>query len=110
LNKDWAMQEIKIQLADNGVIKTVIDDNINGAGESFESTNVYEFNTVTNKIKFIDDLCVDIGLELGNSKSKSKINISSGWGEDYLPTPAEIDTKIQKLQSEISRLQKIKNG
>lgn len=99
------MQEIKIKLADNGVIKTVIDDNINGAGEIFESTNVYEFNTIDNKIKFIMDFCVDIGLELGNSKSKTKIKIMSGWGEDYIPTPAEIKIKIQELQSEIKRLQ-----
>lgn len=99
------MQEIRIKLADNGVIKTVIDDNINGAGEAFESTNVYEFNTIDNKIKFITDFCVDIGLEFGNSKSKTKIKVEAGWGEDYIPTPAEIKTKIQKLQSEIKRLQ-----
>lgn len=104
------MQEIRISLADNGVIKTVIDDNINGAGESFESTNVYEFNLITNKIKFIEDLCIDIGLELGNSKSKSQIKIQTGWGDTYQPTETEIETKIQKLQADISRMQKIKNG
>ena len=55
------MQYIKLQLADNGVIKTVVDDNINGAGEVFESTNVYEFNLIENRIKFIEEICTDIG-------------------------------------------------
>ena len=49
------MQQVKIQLADNGVIKTVIDDNINGGGESYESTTVYEFDTNSNKIAFLGD-------------------------------------------------------
>ena len=48
------MQEIKLQLADNGVIRSVVDDNINGAGETYESTTVYEFDSISNKIKFID--------------------------------------------------------
>ena len=43
------MQEIKITLADNGVIKSVYDDNINGGGEEYESTTVYEFDSVLNK-------------------------------------------------------------
>jgi len=34
------MQIVKLQLADNGIIKTVIDDNINGGGETYESTTV----------------------------------------------------------------------
>lgn len=104
------MQYINLQLADNGVIKTVKDDNINAAGESFESTTVYEFNTNENKIKFIDELCVDIGLEFGNSKSKQQIQISTDWGIHYKPNLIEIDKKIKALQAEINRLDKLKNG
>ena len=35
------MQTVKITLADNGVIKTVVDDNINSAGESFENFTAF---------------------------------------------------------------------
>lgn len=104
------MQYINLQLADNGVIKNIKDDNINAAGESFESTTVYEFNTNENKIRFIDELCVDIGLEFGNSKSRQQIQISSDWGAHYKPTLEEIDKKIKALHLEINRLEKLKNG
>lgn len=104
------MQYIKLQLADNGVIKTVVDDNINGAGEVFESTNVYEFNLIENRIKFIEEICTDIGLEFGNSKSRTQIKIKSDWGDHYQPNKTEVDEKIKQLQAEISRLQNLKNG
>jgi hypothetical protein len=104
------MQQVKLQLADNGVIRTVVDDNINGGGESYESTTVYEFNTITNKIRFIEELCIDIGLEFGNSKSKTQIQIKSDWGATYKPTQKEIDFKIKNLEAYIKQLRKDSNG
>ena len=35
------MLSIGIEPADNGVIKTLVDDNINGGGEDFEARQVY---------------------------------------------------------------------
>lgn len=104
------MQEINLQLADNGVIKHIKDDNINAAGESFESTVVYEFNSNENKIKFIEDLCIEVGLEFGNSKSRQQIQILSGWGKHYKPTNQEIQEKIKDLQKEIANLNQLNNG
>jgi len=104
------MQQVKLQLADNGVIKTVLDDNINGGGESYESTTVYEFDTIPNKVRFIEELCVDLGLEFGNSKSKSQIQIKSDWGSTYVPTQREIDFKIKNLEAYIQQLRKESNG
>jgi hypothetical protein len=104
------MQQVKLQLADNGVIKTVIDDNINGGGESYESTTVYEFDIITNKIKFIEELCIDLGLEFGNSKSKTQIQIRPDWGVSYVPNKKEIDLKIKNLETQIALLHEIKNG
>jgi hypothetical protein len=98
------MQIVTLQIADNGIIKTINDDNINGAGESYESTVVYEFATNQKKIEFIYDLCIDIGLELGNSRSSSQIQINEGWGEDYQPTPEQIKNKIEELKSELQGL------
>tara|TARA_R110000851_G_scaffold271359_1_gene423975 strand:- start:13 stop:327 length:315 start_codon:yes stop_codon:yes gene_type:complete len=104
------MQHVKLQLADNGVIKNVLDSNINGGGESYESTTVYEFDTISNKIKFIEELCIDLGLEFGNSKSNAQIQIRSGWGDSYNPTKKEIDFKIKKMDAQLSILRNIKNG
>jgi len=104
------MQEVKLKLADNGVIKTVTDDNINGGGESFESTTVYEFNSPISKIKFIEELCIDLGLEFGNSRSKQQIQVNINWGSDYSPSKGEADRAIKKLELEIKELSNIKNG
>ena len=101
------MQTVKITLADNGVIKTVVDDNINAAGESFESTNVYEFDTNEDKIKFIEELCMDIGLSFGNSKSKNQIQVLLGCGAHYKPNPKEALEKISNLQVQLDRLKSV---
>lgn len=98
------MQTVKITLADNGVIKTVLDDNINAGGESYESTVVYDFGDQISKIKFIEDLCIDIGLSFGNSKSKNQIKIIETWGVDYIPTNKDKTEKIEALKSDLKRL------
>jgi hypothetical protein len=98
------MQTVKITLADNGVIKTVLDDNINSAGESFESTTLYDFEIQSNKIKFITELCIDIGLSFGNSKNKHQIKIIEDWGVDYNPTHEEKLEKIERLKIQLKEL------
>jgi len=101
------MQTVKLSIADNGVIKTVVDNNINSAGERYESTLVYDFDKIDDKIGFIHDVCIDVGLSLGNSKHKNKISIGSGWGDNYKPTKAEAEQKIKSLQKQIKELQSI---
>ena len=101
------MQKVNIEIADNGVVKKIIDDNINSAGEQFESNTVYTFDGTESKIEFIKEFCVDIGLSLGNTKSKQKIQIKPDWGDNYSPNPDEINQKIKSLQDEIKRLQSI---
>lgn len=98
------MQTVKITLADNGVIKTILDDNINSAGENFESTTLYDFEIQSNKIKFINELCMDIGLSYGNSKNKHQIQIIEDWGIDYNPTNEEKLEKIEKLKIQLKEL------
>lgn len=98
------MQTVNITLADNGVIKTVVDDNINAGGESYESAVVYDFTDQPSKIKFIEDLCIDIGLTFGNSKSKNQIKIIETWGNDYIPTEKDKHEKIEAIKSELKKL------
>ena len=101
------MQTISLKVADNGVIKTVNDDNINAGGELFESTVVYDFETIENKIKFIEDICIDIGLSFGNTRNKNQISVNSGWGDNYVPSKKEALEKIKSLQNKITILQSI---
>jgi hypothetical protein len=101
------MQTVKLAIADNGVIKTIFDDNINSAGESFESTIVYDFEDPTTKIKFIYELCLDIGLSFGNSKNKNQIKVIEEWGIDYKPTESEKLEKIKKLKKDLKSFESI---
>jgi len=101
------MQYVKINIADNGVIKTVFDDNINSGGESYESTVVYDFTDQISKIKFIEDLCIDIGLSFGNSKNKNQIKIIESWGIDYIPNDEDKREKIKVIKSELKRFQMV---
>jgi len=98
------MQNIRLELADNGIIKIVEDDNINAAGEVYTSVTVYDFessNATESKINFINDLILDSGLELGNSKDKNQIKISVDWGDEYQPSKTEIEEKIKELKSDL---------
>ena len=98
------MQNIRLELADNGIIKIVEDDNINAAGEVYTSVTVYDFessNSTESKINFINDLILDSGLELGNSKDKNQIKISVEWGDEYQPSKAEIEEKIKELKRDL---------
>lgn len=98
------MQNIRLELADNGIIKIVEDDNINAAGEVYTSVTVYDFessNATESKINFINDLILDSGLELGNSKDKNQIKISVDWGDEYQPSKTEIEEKIKALKSDL---------
>ncbi len=104
------MQSISVQLADNGVIKYVEDDNANSAGEGYSSTIVYDFESKDasdNKIKFLLDISEDCGLEFGSTKDPDQIKIIKDWGEHYQPTKAEIEAKISELSSQIQKLQSL---
>ena len=104
------MQSITLELADNGIIKIVEDDNINAAGEVYTSVTVYDFessNSTESKINFINDLILDSGLELGNSKDKNQIKISVDWGDEYQPSKAEIEEKVKMLKSDLKHFEQM---
>ena len=70
------MITIQIEPADNGVIKFLIDDNVNGGGEEFTSRVVYEFEGPVkraNQVQFLKDLVIDLGLATGSDLDKDKL-------------------------------------
>ena len=53
------MITIQIEPADNGVVKFLIDDNVNGGGEEYTSRVVYDFDGYLGRqqqVKFLNDL------------------------------------------------------
>lgn len=102
------MQTITLEIADNGIIKTIVDDNINGAGQSFESKVVYDLerhDTVDTKVELLYQLAEDIGVDLGNSKQADQIKIVSEWGEHYTPQENEIKEVIEELKSKLKHFE-----
>lgn len=104
------MQYINIEIADNGIIKTIVDDNINGAGEKFETKVVYDLeNGDINKTKMdiLYELSEDMGMHLGNSKQPNQIKIVSEWGENYEPTKEEIEARIVEIEEDLAYLKNL---
>tara|TARA_B110000285_G_C15017577_1_gene559850 strand:- start:705 stop:1025 length:321 start_codon:yes stop_codon:yes gene_type:complete len=102
------MLSIGIEPADNGVIKTLMDDNVNGGGEEFESRQVYDFDGPmkrSNQIKFFKDLIFDLGLDVGTELDSDRVEVRIGWGSQYRAADTEIKNKIQSLQAEVKRLE-----
>ena len=104
------MLSIGIEPADNGVIKTLVDDNVNGGGEEFESRQVYEFDGPmkrSNQVKFLKDLIFDLGMDVGTELDPDLIMITMNWGSQYKGSDSEIKNKIQALEKEIKRLESL---
>lgn len=101
------MITISIEPADNGVIKFLFDDNVNGGGEEYTSRVVYEFegkHARYNQAKFLTDLIIDLGINVGNEMDSNKLSIKSGWGSKYEPNESEIKTRIDQLEKELETL------
>ncbi len=101
------MITISIEPADNGVVKFLIDDNVNGGGEEFTSRIVYEFDNAlgrANQIKFLKDIVLDLGLTTGSELDADKVVIQTEWGKQYTPNEAELKLKISELEKELKRL------
>lgn len=104
------MLSIGIEPADNGVIKSLVDDNVNGGGEEFESRQVYEFDGPmkrSNQVKFLKDLIFDLGMDIGTELDPDLVRITMNWGLQYKGSDSEIKNKIQALEKEIKRLESL---
>jgi hypothetical protein len=100
------MVKITLDNADNGTIKTITDDNSNGAGSLLEHKVVYDFekDSFKRKIEFFYDIANDLGIDTGNAFDKNNIVMKLDWGKSYTPTVKEIQNKIKSLEFEIGAL------
>jgi len=105
------MIKINLQNASNGVIKTVIDNQYNGANQTAEIIKVYEIEEESSETYFdrVSELLFDIARDLclftGSEVGPVKMDIITDWGVDYLPSDEEIDQRIKDLKSELKELQ-----
>lgn len=87
------MTTVLIDIGDNGVVKVIEDDNFNGAGEVNITKTLYVFDgdpDFENRIKFLKDLCLDIGLSLGNQSDSKRIRL------DLYKKPKDIEMMTKK--------------
>jgi len=98
------MIKIVLEIASNGVIKTIKDDNLNGAGEEMNITSVHEFddNNLEKAVLFLYELAEDLGISTGNKYEKEVISITTQWGHKYEPSIEEISKKIETLEEEVT--------
>jgi len=105
------MIKVSLELASNGVIKTIHDDNINGAGDKYERKTVYDFEkdpTYESRIQFLYELCEELSIDTGNKFDKLNLVMNTDWGSSYMPTEKEVDTKILKLTADLKYLKSLK--
>ena len=101
------MITIQIEPADNGIVKFLIDDNVNGGGEEYTSRMVYDFDGYLGRqqqVKFLNDLILDLGLSTGSDIDRDKLEIKLDWGSTYKPSENEIKQRVTQLQKEIKSL------
>jgi len=106
------MAKIMLEAARNGIIKKIFDDNSGGSNLNVTYTDVYELDDdskVTKKalVKFLYELCEDLGLKVGNKFSAEVIDIDFTWGSHYDPSKEEIDLKIAELEETLELLKEI---
>lgn len=100
------MYKITLEVASNGVIKTVSDDNSNGNGELFEQQTVYqlegdEMHDFERTREFLFELSEDLGIDLGSKHTRRRVVIGTEYGENYNETEEELKVLLREHQYEV---------
>ena len=106
------MVKVIFEVAENGVIKTITDDNFNGAGQKFKKSKLYDFERdkdFKNRIKFFSELALDLNIDLGSIYEKDNLVSVVEWGSKYSPTSKEIEDKIRIKKLELQVLKEMLN-
>jgi hypothetical protein len=107
------MIKIELSNASNGIIKKVIDTQFNSADQIVEMVKVYEISetepeSLLDTIDILYELSQDLGLALGSDHGPIQVQLDLDWGEEYIPSIEEVDSKIKELQSEVKALKELK--
>ena len=101
------MYKITLEVASNGVVKTIVDDNSNGNGEIEEIKTVYqlegdELNDFDKTTGFLFEICEDLGLDLGSKHTRKRLEFKAEYGEGYTPTEDELKAIQKDYKYELS--------
>lgn len=103
------MVTLTIEPADNGVVKIIYDDSVNGAGEEFVSRKVYDFErdeeSKESVVDFLSDVILDLGIDVGSDLDKFKVTIDTEIGDVSQFSEDDIKQKIKELRAEIKKLE-----
>ena len=105
------MVTVVLDIGDNGVVKVIEDDNYNGAGTMNVTKTLYTFDhdpDYDNRIKFLKDLCLDIGLSLGNKldSKRLRVDLYKKPKDMSLMTKKELETNIMAAKRLLQRYEK----
>jgi len=100
------MLEVKLEIASNGVIKTVTETNFNSAGEGTVVRSVYETEddkktSFVNTMKLFYDISDDLGIDFGNKFEANVLRFKMDWGTHYEPSLKEIQQAKRNLTEEL---------
>jgi len=104
------MLTVTIEPADNGVVKIMYDDSVNGAGEEHISRVVYDLDgdkTHESLVKFLEDLTLDLGLDTGSKLDPYMVEICKVIGDPSSISTEDLKEKIKELKQEVKRLESI---
>tara|TARA_R110000787_G_scaffold230433_1_gene337937 strand:- start:536 stop:913 length:378 start_codon:yes stop_codon:yes gene_type:complete len=103
------MLKVRLEIVSNGIIKTIIDDNFNGAGKSHEEKVVYvtemdKNNSYLNTMKLFYEVASDLGIDMGNKFDKEVLEFKRSWGSHYEPDLEEVKQEIKDYRGELKYL------
>jgi hypothetical protein len=103
------MYKITLEIASNGIIKTIEDDNSNGGGEHSEEKIVYQLeddgdSEFENTIDFLCGICEDMGVDTGSKNTRRTLAYRPEFGEGYVLSDKELNNEIAKHQYELKWL------
>jgi hypothetical protein len=103
------MRKIVIEPIDNGLLKTIVDTNYDGAGKKYVKKNIYllKENCVHDTELFLKDLIEDLGLYLGNDYDKDVLSINKIPGNKYQMNSNELIEERKKLTVKLNELKQL---
>lgn len=103
------MLKIILEPVDNGIIRTIIDDNDKGAGEKMEKKEIFlTGDNVENTERFLRKLIFDLGLYTGNPTEKRTLLVGNTYGKDYQMSHKEIFEEEKRLNVRLNQLRNLK--
>ena len=100
--------KIILEHTDNGIIKHIIDDNIDGGGKMLERKEIFILDDdIMNTEKFLKTLIKDLGLYTGNPDDKEVLRLEKTYGPEYYLSTNEAQEKRKILTSELNRIKRL---